>query len=281
MIGIALNLAFVIIEAVTGFFTHSLALLSDAGHNLADVGTLALSLLAFRLTRVRSSEKYTYGYRKTSILVTLFNAVVLLTSVGAISVQAFMRFANPEPLQGDTIAYVAGAGILVNSVSAFLFKADKEKDMNVKGAYLHLLGDALVSVVVLIGGIVIYYTHWFRIDALLSLAVGAVILYSTLNLLKESFRLTLDGVPGNVKLHDIRDAALSIEGVKDIHHIHLWGISTTENAITAHLLLDDKTSQERESIIKHELKHKWEHLSVQHATIETERTETDCESEDC
>src|SRR5258706_194960 len=186
VIGISLNFLFVVIEVVVGLYIHSLSLLSDAGHNLADVAALSLSLLAYRLLKVKSNENYTYGYRKTSIIVALFNAMVLLVSIGAIAYEAAHRFFNPEPLPGTTIALVAGIGIIVNSVTALLFFRDRKKDLNVKSAYLHLMSDALVSLGLVIGGIIIYYTKWFWIDPVLSIIIAATILLSTWNLLKES-----------------------------------------------------------------------------------------------
>lgn len=277
IIGISLNFLFVLIEGFIGLYVHSLSLLSDAGHNLADVGTLALSLLAFRLLKVKSNPQYTYGYRKTSILVALFNSVVLLVSIGAIVYEAIHRFLNPEPLPGITIAMVAGIGILINSLTALLFFRDKEKDLNIKSAYLHLLSDALVSFGLVIGGILIYYTQWFWIDSVLSILVAVVILFSTWQLLKDSLHLSLDGVPSNIKLQDIKDIARKLDGVRDFHHIHIWAISTTENALTGHLVLRQDLSLVEESKIKKELKHQLEHKNIHHITLETEREADSCE----
>ena len=195
IVGISLNFLFVVIEVITGLYIHSLSLLSDAGHNLADVGALSLSLLAFRLLKVKSSEQYTYGYRKTSILVALFNAMVLLVSIGAILYEAIHRFLNPQVIPGITISIVAGAGIVINTVTALLFFRDKDKDMNIKSAYLHLMSDAVVSLGLVLGGVLIYYTHWFWIDSILSALIAVVIFFSTWGLLKDSLRLSLDGVP--------------------------------------------------------------------------------------
>jgi len=178
IVGISLNFLFVIIEVFAGLYVHSLSLLSDAGHNLADVGALALSLLAFRLLKVRSNNQYTYGYRKTSILVALFNAMVLLVSIGAIMYEAIHRFLNPEPIPGTTISIVAGIGIIINTITALMFLRDKDKDMNIKSAYLHLMSDAVVSLGLVIGGIVIYYTGWFWIDSILGIVIAVFILFT-------------------------------------------------------------------------------------------------------
>ena len=241
-IGIGFNFLFVLIEAGVGFYIHSLSLLSDAGHNLADVVSLALSLLAYKLSTIKPNDKYTYGYRKTSTLVALFNSVVLLISIGAISFEAAHRFLNPEPLPGITIAVVAAIGIIINTITALMFVRDKEKDLNVKSAYLHLLSDAMVSLALVVGGIAIYYTHWYWIDPVLSVIVVGVILISTLGLLRSSLRLSLDAVPENVDLDKIKSNITQIEGVKDIHHIHAWGVGTTANALTAHIVVNDNAS---------------------------------------
>lgn len=281
VVGIVLNFLFVVVEVIAGLMAHSLSLLSDAGHNLADVGTLALSLLAFRLLKVKSNKQFTYGYRKTSILVALFNAMVLLVSIGAIVYEAMHRLFHPEPLQGTTIAIVAGIGIVVNAATAFMFLRDKDKDLNIKSAYLHLVNDALVSFAIVIGGIIILYTQWYWVDSILSIMVAAVILLVTWRLLKDSLRLSLDGVPVNIRLDDIKAAALRVEGVKEIHHVHIWAISTTENAMTAHLVLQQGVSTDQEQMIKQELKHELGHTNIHHITLETERENQNCEAEVC
>ncbi len=270
IIGILLNLLFVVIEVFAGLYIHSLSLLSDAGHNLADVGALALSLLAYRLAKVKPNERYTYGYRKTSILTALFNAVILLVSIGAIVYEAIHRLLAPEPLPGNTIALVAGIGIVINAFTAFLFMKDKEKDINIRSAYLHLLSDALVSVGLVGAGILIHYTNWFWLDPVFSIIIAVVIVFGTWSLLKESLRMSLDGVPEGIDLHQIRAAALDVTGVQGIHHIHVWAVSTTQNALTAHLTVADSTTMQQVEEIKKTFKHKLEHLNVHHATLETE-----------
>lgn len=281
IVGISLNFLFVVIEVIAGLYIHSLSLLSDAGHNLADVAALSLSLLAFRLLKVKSNEQFTYGYRKTSIIVALFNAMVLLVSIGAIAYEAIHRFLNPEPIPGTSIAIVAGIGIIINTVTALMFLRDKDKDMNIKSAYLHLMSDAVVSLGLVIGGIIIFYTHWFWIDSILSIVIAIVILLSTWRLLKGSLRLSLDGVPENIRIDDIKAVALKVNGVKELHHIHIWAISTTENALTAHLVLEQGITTEQEQKIKHELKHQLKHKKIHHVTLETERENEPCEAEDC
>lgn len=279
--GIVLNFVFVLIEVTAGFHIHSLSLLSDAGHNLADVGSLALSLLAFRLLKVKSNEKYTYGYRKTSILAALFNAMILLVSIGAIAYEAIHRFFHPEPLPGKTIAIIAGVGIVINSVTAFLFQKNKEKDLNIKSAYLHLMADAMVSAGLVVGGTLISYTHWFWLDSVLSIIIAIVILASTWSLLTESLRLSMDGVPKDIDLEKIKNEAFKVEGVKDIHHVHVWALSTNENAMTGHVVVGNNINKNQVKAITDNLKHKLQHMNIHHLTIETEFGDEICNKPDC
>ena len=278
-IGIGLNFLFVIIEAITGFIIHSLSLLSDAGHNLTDVISLALSLLAFRLADVKPNESFTYGYRKTTILVALFNALVLLISIGAIGYEAVHHLFNPSFLPGATIAWVAGIGIIINGITAFLFQKNKEKDLNIKAAYLHLLSDALVSLALVAGGIIISYTNWFWIDPVLSLIIAIVIVKSTWSLLKSSLRLSLDAVPENVDVKKIENNISAINGVENIHHIHAWALSTKMNALTAHILVNKNLSMEKVDELKRKIKHELAHLNIHHSTLEFEQGMKDCAQE--
>jgi len=279
VIGIVLNLAFVVVEFAAGFISNSLALFSDAGHNLSDVAGLALALLAFRLLKVKPSQKFTYGYRKASILISLLNAVILFTAVGSIGFESIQRFLSPAPVNSHTIIWVAATGIVINTVSALLFFRNKEKDLNIKGAYLHLMVDALVSLGVVVAGVIIQYTQWYWVDPLISCMVMMVILISTWNLLTHSLHLSLDGVPVDINLDKLRKIALQIPGVNEIHHIHVWAISTSENALTAHLVLDDTLSQEEAAQAKQKFKHDLLHQGIQHVTLETEILR--CKDEDC
>ena len=281
VIGILLNFAFVVIEVVVGLSVHSLSLLSDAGHNLADVASLALSLFAIRLVKVRPNEKYTYGYKKTTILVALFNAAVLLLSIGAIGYEAIQRMFAPQPLPGKTIAIVAAIGIAVNTITALLFLRSKDNDLNIRSAFMHLLSDAIVSAGLVVGGIVIFYTHLFWIDPLLSIVIAAVILLSTWQLLKDSLRLSLDGVPDGIDLKQVKQKIARMAGIQDMHHIHIWALSTNENAMTAHLVVDKNTDMAAIEKIKHNVKHELEHLNIKHATLEIETSNVQCEEPDC
>jgi len=281
IIGIVLNSAFVLVEVIAGFATNSLALLTDAGHNLADVAGLALALLAFRLMKVKADKKFTYGYSKTTILVALVNAVVLLIGIGGIGYEAILRFFKPEPMQGGVMAIVAGIGIVINSVSALLFFRNKDHDLNVKGAYTHLAMDALVSLGVVVAGIIISYTHIYWLDSAMSIVIMVVILFSTWSLLTDSLRLSLDAVPRNIDIERLEKDVLAVKGVVDIHHIHVWALSTQVNAMTAHLVFDEHLSHEDEQSLKEKVKHQLQHLNIQHATLETERSNQVCSEEKC
>lgn len=279
LIGIILNSTFVLVEFVAGFFFNSLALLSDAGHNLSDVASLGLSLFAFRLAKSKATNRFTYGLHKSTILASLANAVVLLIAVGSIGWEAIQRFMHPVETQGGVIAIVAGFGIVINSISAFFFFKDRGKDLSIKSAYIHLAMDAVVSAGVVIAGIFISYSGIQWIDPLISLIIMVVVIFSTWSLLTESLRLSLDAVPENIDVEKIKTKLLKQEGVKNIHHIHIWAMSTTKNAMTAHLILENDLNGGQISKIKAELKHELEHMNIQHVTFETESE--NCKDEFC
>lgn len=271
--GIVLNVGFVLAEFGAGFWFDSLGLLSDAGHNLSDVASLVLAMLAFRLLKVSPTSNYTYGLKKSTVLVSLLNAVILLIAVGIIMSESINKFIHPQPLEGGVIAWVAGIGVLVNGFTAWLFLREKEKDLNVKGAYLHMAADALVSIGVMISGVLIIYTGWYVIDPIIGVLIALVIVYSTWGLLRDSLRLSLDGVPSGVNLPEIEKAMVSVSGVENIHHLHVWAISTTETALTAHLALSDISRMEE---IKEEVKRKLSDIGIPHATLEVELSGHGC-----
>ncbi len=279
--GVILNTLFVIVEAGAGFVTGSLALLTDAGHNLSDVGSLLLSLLAFKLASIKPNGKFTYGYKKTTILATLINAVVLFVAVGIIFWEAIHRFNTPKEMPGITVAIVSFIGIIINGLSALLFFRDKDSDLNMKGAYLHLLADAMVSLGVVIGGLVMYFTHLYWIDSALSVVICVVILISSFRLLKDSLRLSLDGIPVDVDVQKVEAALLNITGVMSLHHLHIWAMSTTENAMTVHVVVSKQLSDLEVMGLKKEIKHVLEHQSVHHSTLEIESENFVCEQSFC
>lgn len=236
-IGIALNLAYVAVEAGIGLWAGSLALLADAGHNLSDVLGLALAWGAASLGRIPPSPRFTYGLRSTTIWAALANALLLVLACGAIATEAFRRIAAPAPVEGGLVAAVAGVGIIVNTATALLFMRDRERDLNVKGAYLHMVADAAVSVGVVVSGLVILRTGWTWLDPAVSLAIVAVILAGTWGLLKESLRLALHAVPRGIDAEAVRRLLAGLAGVAEVHDLHIWSMSTTETALTAHLVM--------------------------------------------
>jgi cobalt-zinc-cadmium efflux system protein len=281
IIGIVLNAAFVLVQATAGFITGSVALLSDASHNLSDVAALALSLMAYRLARKRPTPTFTYGYKKTTILAALTNAVVLLLAIGMLAYEAISRLQHPQPIQGGTVAIVAGLGILVNFGTAMLFFKNKDHDINTRGAYLHLLTDALVSVGVVLAGVLISYTGWYWLDGAVSLLILLVILVGTWRLLTDSVRLSLDAVPPQVSIAHIEQVVKDMPGVEGMHHTHVWAMSTTQNALTTHLTLSDTLSFESKMKVVHEVKHTLHHHHIHHATIELESAAIPCADKNC
>ena len=278
ILSIILNLSFVIIEAVIGFWQDSLSLLSDAGHNLSDVLSLVLVLIGFSLAKVHSNRRYTYGYKKSTILISLLNAIILLVAVGAIIVESIHKFRTPVEVNGAAISWTAAVGIVINGATALLLMRGQKHDLNVRGAFLHMVADTLVSVGVVVSGIVIYYTGWYVIDPIISLVIAAVILVSTWELLSDSLRLSLDGTPEGIEVTEIRELMLKQPHVEDVHHIHIWAISTTENALTAHIVVDEL---QNEAEVKHMLKHTLADAGITHATLETETEDCGCEELSC
>lgn len=281
IIGIVLNLLFVIVELIAGLLNNSLALLTDAGHNVSDVGSLLLSFLAIKLAARKSTESFTYGYKKSTILASLLNAVILIAIVIVIVIEAIKRFSEPTVVPGINIALVAFAGIVINTVTALLFFRDKDKDLNIKGAFLHLFADALISAAVVIGGLLIHFTGIYIIDPILSILVAVVIFYSTFGLLRDSLKLSLDAVPVNVDLNDIRDNVLNTPGVRNLHHLHVWALSTTQNAMTAHIVVSDGMAGAEVAELKKRLRHKMEDLHIGHLTLEIEQESHACKEAGC
>jgi cobalt-zinc-cadmium efflux system protein len=280
-IGIGLNIAFVIAELIAGFAYDSVSLLTDAGHNASDVASLLISLLAFRLATKKATEQFTYGYKKTTVLAALANAVILLVAIGVLGYESFSRLRYPEAVEGNVIAWVAALGIVINSVSAFLFFRNKDKDLNIKSAYLHLLADALVSLGVVVGGIAITFTSWYWLDPVIGLGVMVIILISTWSLLVNSFKMAVDAVPTGIDVQKIKNLMQQVPLVKDVHHIHIWPLSTTENALTAHVVVDEDLQPAQRTKLVQELKHELEHQHIQHSTIELEYTHAACEKHIC
>ena len=267
LIGISINIAYALAEVAVGIRIGSMGLVADAGHNLSDVAGLLLALIAVRLAARKATAKYTFGYRKASILISLLNALLLLAAVVGIIRESIERFLDPQPVAGWGVAATAAAGVAINYLSARLLRSGKERDLNIRGAYLHMILDALVSVGVVVSGIVISLTGWNVIDPIIGIVVAGIIVYSSWNLLTASFRLAVDGVPDGIDVASIEQALLSIDGIRDVHHIHIWGISTTQNAMTAHLVVDDLSSWES---VRRRAKHLLAEHGIDHSTLEIE-----------
>lgn len=237
LIGITLNLGFVAIEAGYGFAANSVALLADAGHNLSDVLGLLVAWGAATLSKRKPSAHYTYGLRRSSILAALFNAVFLLVAVGAIAYEAIGRFADPQPVESTTVMIVAAIGIAVNGVTAWLFASGSKGDINIRGAYLHMAADAAVSAGVVVSGFLILSTGWLWLDPLTSLAIVVVIMAGTWGLLRDSVAMSLDRVPASIAPSEVEASLSALTGVTRVHDLHIWSMSTTEVALTAHLVM--------------------------------------------
>ncbi|XLP35114.1 cation diffusion facilitator family transporter [Brevundimonas vesicularis] len=235
-VGLIVNLAFVVVEFGAGVLSQSTALMADAGHNLSDVLGLAMAGGAAWLARRTAGANRTYGYGKATVLAALGNALLLILACGAIAFEAVRRLAEPAPVASMTIMAVAGIGFVINLGTAFLFMKDQHKDLNVRGAYLHMMADAAVSLGVVIAGAVILFTGWAVVDALVSLVIVAVILIGTWGLLRDSVNLALDAAPNRLQVDKVRQALLALPGVTAIHDLHVWGLSTTDAALTVHLV---------------------------------------------
>ena len=270
---IVLNLAFVLIEAGVGFYAHSLGLLSDAGHNLSDVFSLLLALVAFMLTRVAPRKGFTYGYKKASVLISLLNAIILLVAVGMIIVESIHKFTDPSPVSGAAVSWTAGAGIVVNGLSTWLLHLKKGKDLNAQGAFLHMQADTLVSIGVVVAGVIISLTGIYIIDPIISLIIVVVILASTWHLLSASLRLSLDGIPEDIDPDEIERKILQVPHVESLHHVHIWALSTEENALTAHIVGDRPENIDE---AKHAIREVLAANDIAHATLEMEHHGEQC-----
>ena len=272
-IGIALNLVYVAGEAVGGIFSGSLALLADAGHNLSDVLSLSLSWGAAVLSRRRPSGRFTYGLRSSSILAALANAIILLVVTGGIAWEALWRISHPVPVASTIVIWVAAAGIFVNGVTALLFASGSQRDLNLKSAFLHMAADTLVTATVVAAGIAIALSGWLWLDPAVSLVVSAVIVVGTWSLMKSAIGLALDAVPEGVDAAAVRTHLLGVPGVAGLHDLHIWGMSTTETALTCHLVMPGGHPGDATlNGIAQQLDHRF---GIHHATIQIELADTE------
>jgi len=278
-IGIFLNGGFIVLEVVFGLLSDSLALLADAGHNMSDVLGLILAWGASELAKKAASSRRTYGWKRATVLAALFNALLLLVGVGGIFWEAIRRLQEPAQVAGATVIWVAALGILVNGATAWLFFSGRKSDLNVRGAFLHMAADAGVSAGVMIAGALILFTSWTWLDPLVSLAIGFFILLSTWGLLKDSLNFSLDAVPESIDPEAVQTYLAGLDGIREVHHLHIWPLSTTEVALTAHLVkveptLDDDLLHR----IEHELHERFE---ITHPTIQFESQSERCREETC
>ncbi|MGN6628192.1 MAG: cation diffusion facilitator family transporter [Tepidisphaeraceae bacterium] len=267
-IGVTLNLAFVVVEGIYGTFAHSLSLVADAGHNLSDVLGLLLAWGAIALGKRRPSERRTYGLRRSSILAALANALILLIAVGGIAWEAVRRLADPEPVATITVMVVAGIGILVNGITAALFMAGRAHDVNIRGAFLHMAADTIVSLGVVIAALAMRYTGWLWLDPVISLVIAAVITYGTWGLLVESLNLAVDGVPRGIDPEKVTHYLQALPGVEAVHDLHIWGMSTTEAALTVHLVKPDATLDD--ALLARIRRDLHDRFAIEHTTIQFE-----------
>jgi cobalt-zinc-cadmium efflux system protein len=267
-IAIALNIAFVAIEMTYGFIANSTALMADAGHNLSDVMGLLLAWGATILARKTPSERFTYGLRSTSTLAAMANAMLLLVACGAIAWEAIQRLSAPPEVAGLTVIVVAAIGIVINGLSAWLFMQGSKDDLNIRGAYLHMAADAAVSLGVVVAGIAMLFTGWYWLDPIISLVIVLVILVGTWSLLRRSVALALNAVPAHIDVQEVEVYLRQCVGVSDIHDLHIWGMSTSENALTVHLVMPAGYPGEAfMDEITHTLE---ERFSLHHCTLQVE-----------
>lgn len=262
---ILLNLGFVAIEGIVGLTSGSVGLVSDAGHNLSDVLSLFLALIAFYLSASSAKGRFTFGFRKASVLISLINAILLLVAVAFIAYSSVVKIMHPTAVDGSVISITAGIGIIVNGLTAWLLLRQNQKDVNNRGAYLHMLADTLVSVGVVISGIIINITGWTTIDPIISIFIAGIILVSGIKLFMESLNLSMDAVPESVDLEAAKKQIEACEGVVEAEHIHIWPISTSEVALTAHVVIAEISAAE-ECIA--EIKHELSEIGISHSTIE-------------
>jgi cobalt-zinc-cadmium efflux system protein len=268
LIGISVNMGFVFVETWFGAISHSLALVADAGHNLSDVLGLLLAWAASYLVQRPPDHKYTYGLRRTSILAALLNAILLLLTMGGIAWEAIRRLSDSSPIAGGTMIWVAGIGVIINTLTALLFMSGRERDLNIRGAFLHMAADALVSIGVVFAGIAILQTGWLWLDPVVSLILVVVIVFGTWNLFKDALELILDGVPKQIQPKAVRTFLEELPGVTQVHDLHIWAISTTETALTAHLVMPQGCISDR--FFTNTSEALYTHFKIDHSTLQIE-----------
>jgi cobalt-zinc-cadmium efflux system protein len=273
IIGIVLNIGFVIIEVIYGISARSMALVADAGHNFGDVLSLLFAWIAYVLAKRKPTSTHTYGLRRTTILAALLNSFILLMSLGVIGWEAVLHLQHPVPVAGNIIIIVAAIGILINGLVALMFFKGRKRDINIRSAFQHMAMDALVSLGVVVGGVIIRLTAWYWIDSVISLIIVAVILVSTWKLFMESFHFALDAVPKNIEYDAVKKFLLATEGVEEVHDLHIWGVSTTETALTVHLYMPNGIPDNQFIFrLSEDIQHRF---GIEHSTIQIENSSAD------
>ena len=272
--GMGLNVAFIAAEVIFGVRAHSLALLADAGHNLGDVLGLGLAWGALVLGQRPPTERHTYGMRRASILAALANAILLLVAVGGIAWEALQRLGHPGPVAGNVVMAVAGLGVVINGSTALLFLSGRKEDINVRGAFVHMAADAVVSLGVVVAGLAMARSGWLWLDPAVSLVIGAVIIWGTWSLLRESLRLAMDAVPQEVDFQQVEAYLQRLPGITAVHDLHIWAMSTTEIALTAHLVKPD--AEVDDALIQRINRELHERFRIEHTTIQLEREDGRC-----
>jgi cobalt-zinc-cadmium efflux system protein len=267
-IGIALNSIFIIFEVIYGRISHSLALVADAGHNFSDVFGLVLAWGAMLLARRRPTAARTYGFRRSSIFAALINAAFLLISVGAIAWEALRRLDSPNPVHETTVIWVATIGIVINAGTALMFMSGRKDDMNIRGAFQHMAADAIISLGVVLNGVAMIATGWLWLDPAVSLIIVALIIYSTWDLLRDSFNLALDAVPEGINIGEVKEYLSSLPTCVDVHDLHVWGMSTTEAALTAHLVMTQTACDD--ALLARAARELHEKFGIDHSTLQIE-----------
>lgn len=265
-VGIALNVIYVAVEAFYGWKINSLALIADAGHNLSDVGSLLLAWAATFIASLHPNMRHTFGWQKASIMAAFMNAALLLVAMGSLILESIQRLQSPEPMQGATVIVVAGIGILINSFTALLFLKNQADDLNLKAAFLHMLADALMSLGVVIAGLLYLYFEWLWLDPIVSLFISAAIILSALNLFKKTLHMMFDGVPDSIDLTKVYDYLKSIQGVAQVRDLHVWAMSTSNIALTAHLIIP--SAEHSDALIDEIQDTLLDQFQISHATIQ-------------
>lgn len=268
-IGVALNLGFVLVEAFYGWQASSLALLADAAHNLSDVGGLLLAWAAFAAARLKPNLRNTYGWRRGSILASFANAILLLVAMGSLAWEAIQRMQTPAPMEAGTVMVVAGIGVIINTVTAWLFLTGSKGDLNIRGAFLHMAADALVSVGVVIAAALYLWQGWTWIDPVVSLLIALVVVIGTWSLFHRSLHLLFDGVPDGIEMTAVRQSLADLPGVVAVHDLHVWAMSTADNALTAHLVISDEAG-DRDTLLAQAMAMLHTQFELRHVSLQFE-----------